>query len=292
MRLVGVPTRGDVAELVNQVGGAAARAARRCGASSRRADGPERCSSASCCAPATGSRTSRASRAPEVAQTPRDLVWQRETARLWRYRSEDAQREGAAADRPQPRQQELHPRPAAREQHGPLPASARGSTSTCSTGTPAGPADAENTLETYVADLHPEARSPPTGADELTLLGYCFGGVLALLTAAGRQDAADPQPRHAHHAVRLPRDRLHVRHVPRGPARRRRRDRRHGLVPAARDGRGLPVDQADRPARAAAEPVGAAVERGPGRELPRHQRLDARPGAVPRRGVPPDRRRC
>jgi polyhydroxyalkanoate synthase len=26
---------------------------------------------------------------PEVAQTPRDLVWQRETARLWRYRSDD-----------------------------------------------------------------------------------------------------------------------------------------------------------------------------------------------------------
>ena len=28
-------------------------------------------------------------RAPEVAQTPKDLVWLRETARLWRYRSED-----------------------------------------------------------------------------------------------------------------------------------------------------------------------------------------------------------
>ena len=26
---------------------------------------------------------------PEVAQTPRDLVWRRETARLWRYRSDD-----------------------------------------------------------------------------------------------------------------------------------------------------------------------------------------------------------
>ena len=26
---------------------------------------------------------------PAVAQTPRDLVWRRETARLWRYRSED-----------------------------------------------------------------------------------------------------------------------------------------------------------------------------------------------------------
>src|SRR5215203_2387430 len=28
-------------------------------------------------------------RKPEVAQTPRDLVWHRETARLWRYRSDD-----------------------------------------------------------------------------------------------------------------------------------------------------------------------------------------------------------
>ena len=106
-----------------------------------------------------------------------------------------------------------------------------------------------------------------------------------------RRRPPDPQPRRAHHAVRLPRIGFLADMFRRGPARRRRRHRRApASCPPRVHGRRLPVDQADRPARAAAEPVGAAVERGAGRELPRAQRLDARPGAVPGRDVPPDRR--
>src|SRR4029079_7794501 len=52
---------------------------------------------------------------------------------------------------------------------------------------PAGPADAENTLETYALGLIPGAIRA-TGADELTLMGYCLGGDLALHNAAAGAD--------------------------------------------------------------------------------------------------------
>jgi poly[(R)-3-hydroxyalkanoate] polymerase subunit PhaC len=118
---------------------------------------------------------------PVVARTPRDLVWQREGARLWRYRSGD------------------------RHIHVPLvilhslvsksyildlqPENSmirylvgEGFDVYLLDWEPAGPADAENTLETYAAGLIPGAIAA-VDADEVTLLGYCFGGVLALLSA-------------------------------------------------------------------------------------------------------------
>jgi polyhydroxyalkanoate synthase len=54
------------------------------------------------------------------------------------------------------------------------------------------PADAENTLETYVEDYIPRAMGAAcaySDTSELTLAGYCLGGVLALLLAA-----SDPGP--------------------------------------------------------------------------------------------------
>jgi poly[(R)-3-hydroxyalkanoate] polymerase subunit PhaC len=54
------------------------------------------------------------------------------------------------------------------------------------------PADAENTLETYVEDYIPKAMAAAcesSDTSELTLAGYCLGGVLALLLAA-----ANPGP--------------------------------------------------------------------------------------------------
>ena len=51
--------------------------------------------------------------------------------------------------------------------------------------------DAHNTLETYVDDLLPEAvaRIDAIGGDNgVTIFGYCFGGLLALLYAAGHPD--------------------------------------------------------------------------------------------------------
>jgi polyhydroxyalkanoate synthase subunit PhaC len=53
------------------------------------------------------------------------------------------------------------------------------------------PADAENTLETYVDDYIPEAIDAlldESGADEVTVNGYCFGGVLALLVTAAHPE--------------------------------------------------------------------------------------------------------
>ena len=49
-------------------------------------------------------------------------------------------------------------------------------------------AEAGNTLETYVDQLLPQAVHAVldvSGSDELTMFGYCMGGILAVLTAAG-----------------------------------------------------------------------------------------------------------
>src|SRR5205085_6670786 len=46
---------------------------------------------------------------------------------------------------------------------------------------PPDPADAENTLETYVDDYLPDAIAQAladAGDEDITLIGYCFGGVL------------------------------------------------------------------------------------------------------------------
>jgi polyhydroxyalkanoate synthase subunit PhaC len=123
---------------------------------------------------------------PEVAQTPRDLVWQRETARLWRYRSDDR-------SIPVPllivhslvsKSYILDLQP---ENSMIRYLVGEGFDVYLLDWEPARPADAENTLETYAGGLVPAAIAA-TGADELTLMGYCFGGDLALLTAAADGD--------------------------------------------------------------------------------------------------------
>jgi polyhydroxyalkanoate synthase len=55
----------------------------------------------------------------------------------------------------------------------------------------ADPAEAANTLEDYVDDYIPEAIEATlreSEADELSVIGYCFGGVLTLLLAAGHPE--------------------------------------------------------------------------------------------------------
>jgi polyhydroxyalkanoate synthase len=121
-------------------------------------------------------------RKPEVAQTPRDLVWRRETARLWRYRSEDRSigvpllivhsliSKSYILD--------LQP-----ENSMVRYLVGEGFDVYLLDWEAPRPADAENTLETYAADLIPGAIRA-MDADEITLMGYCYGGVLVLLTAA------------------------------------------------------------------------------------------------------------
>jgi polyhydroxyalkanoate synthase len=123
---------------------------------------------------------------PEVAQTPRDLVWRRETARLWRYRSDDRSikvpllivhslvSKSYVLD--------LQP-----ENSMVRFLVGEGFDVFLLDWDAPGPADAQNTLETYVAGLVPGAIAATltqADASELTLLGYCFGGDLVLLTAA------------------------------------------------------------------------------------------------------------
>jgi polyhydroxyalkanoate synthase len=127
---------------------------------------------------------------PVLAQTPRDLVWKRDKARLWRYRSG-----------------ERRLRPPVLIVHSLVSKSyildLRPNTSMIGyllgegfdtfllDWDPADPADAENTLETYVDGYIPEAIGAlreEARAEEVTLIGYCFGGVLSLLLAAAHPE--------------------------------------------------------------------------------------------------------
>ena len=121
-----------------------------------------------------------------VGQTPRDLVWQRDTARLWRYRSD--QRTCA------PPVLIIHSLISKAYILDLLPGNSmvgfligEGFDVYLLDWDRAYPADAENTLETYVEDYIPNAIAAAcaeSDASELTLAGYCLGGLLALLMAA------------------------------------------------------------------------------------------------------------
>ena len=127
---------------------------------------------------------------PAVAQTPRDLVWRRETARLWRYRSDDRRHRTPVLI--------VHSLVSKSYVLDLLPGNSmvrflvgEGFDVFLLDWDPAGPADAENTLETYADGLVPKAIAAACAeadAAAVTLVGYCFGGVLALLTAATRRD--------------------------------------------------------------------------------------------------------
>ena len=67
--------------------------------------------------------------------------------------------------------------------------------------------DAGNSFETYCDEYLPlaaQAVLAHSGADELTVFGYCFGGVLSLLFARRPPGGADPGARDHGHAGRLP----------------------------------------------------------------------------------------
>ena len=127
---------------------------------------------------------------PAVARTPRDLVWRRETARLWRYRSDDRRHRTPILI--------VHSLVSKSYVLDLLPDNSmvrflvgEGFDVFLLDWEPAGPADAENTLETYADGLIPlaiTAACDEAAVAEVTLVGYCFGGVLVLLTAATRPD--------------------------------------------------------------------------------------------------------
>ena len=127
---------------------------------------------------------------PTMGQTPRDLVWKRDKARLWRYRSDD-RRFG-------PPVLIVHSLVSKSYILDLLPGTSmvgfligEGFDVFLLDWVPPDPADAENTLETYIDDYIPDAIGAlleEADADELTLIGYCYGGVLTLLLAAAHPE--------------------------------------------------------------------------------------------------------
>jgi polyhydroxyalkanoate synthase len=127
---------------------------------------------------------------PTMGQTPRDLVWKRDKARLWRYRS--------GSRRFRPPILIVHSLVSKSYILDLLPGTSmigylidEGFDVFLLDWVPPDPADAENTLETYVDDYIPRATAAvldEAGADEVTLIGYCFGGVLTLLEVAAHPD--------------------------------------------------------------------------------------------------------
>jgi polyhydroxyalkanoate synthase subunit PhaC len=124
-----------------------------------------------------------------VGATPRDVVWRRDRAELWRYRS-------ATPIRFQPpvvivhslvsRSYILDLRPGSSAVEFLL---GRGLDVYMLDWGVADERDADNTLETYVDEYLPRAVATvrrESDAEEVTLVGYCLGGTFASLYAAGR----------------------------------------------------------------------------------------------------------
>jgi polyhydroxyalkanoate synthase len=119
---------------------------------------------------------------PKVGQTPKDIVWRRHKAQLWRYRSDDV--------RYRPPVLIVHSLVSRSYVLDLYPGNSAvdffrrsGLDVHLIDWGVADEAEAANTLETYADDYMPAAIEA-TGAEEVTLLGYCFGGVLSLLAAA------------------------------------------------------------------------------------------------------------
>jgi polyhydroxyalkanoate synthase subunit PhaC len=139
-----------------------------------------------------GVRYVRGTHRPKLGATPKDVVWRRGRAQLWRYRG------GSARYGPPvvivhslvSRSYILDLRPGNSTVEFLVDAGL--DVFMLDWGVP-DERDADNTLETYVDGYLPRALAAvrrETGCHEVTLAGYCLGGVLAMLYAAGRPDAA------------------------------------------------------------------------------------------------------
>jgi poly[(R)-3-hydroxyalkanoate] polymerase subunit PhaC len=129
---------------------------------------------------------------PKVGATPKDVVWKRDKAELWRYRS-------GVPIRYQPPVVIVHSLVSRSYAFDLRPGSSTVEflleqgldVFLLDFGIP-DELDADNTLETYVDEYVPRAIAAvqaESGSDEVTLAGYCLGGVFAALYAAGYEDA-------------------------------------------------------------------------------------------------------
>ena len=138
-----------------------------------------------------GVRYVRGTHAPQVGATPKEVVWQRGKAELWRYRN------GPVKYGPPvlivhslvSRSYILDLRPG--NSLVEYLTAAGLDVYMLDWGVP-DELDADNDLERYVDFYLPravEAVRRESGSDEVTLIGYCLGGVLAALYAAGHEQA-------------------------------------------------------------------------------------------------------
>ena len=139
-----------------------------------------------------GVRYVRGTHAPKVGVTPKEVVWQRGKAQLWRYRN------GPVRYGPPvlivhslvSRSYILDLRPGSSLVE--FLTGAGLDVFLLDWGVP-DELDADNDLERYVDFYLPRAVAAvrrESGCDEVTLAGYCLGGILAALYAAGHDDAA------------------------------------------------------------------------------------------------------
>jgi poly[(R)-3-hydroxyalkanoate] polymerase subunit PhaC len=138
-----------------------------------------------------GIRLVAGTRGPRIGATPKDVIWRRGRAELWRYH-------GGTVRYAQPilivfslvsRSYILDLRPG----HSTVEFLVEQGFDVflLDWGVP-DERDAENTLETYFDTYLPravDAVRQETGCDEVTLAGYCLGGTLATLYASGHRDA-------------------------------------------------------------------------------------------------------
>jgi polyhydroxyalkanoate synthase subunit PhaC len=134
----------------------------------------------------------RGTHRPQLGTTPKDVVWRRGRAQLWRYRGGEA-RYGppvVIVHSLVSRSYILDLRPGSSTVEYLVDAGL--DVFMLDWGVP-DERDADNTLETYVDGYLPRALAAvrrETGSHDVTLAGYCLGGVLAALYAAGNPDAA------------------------------------------------------------------------------------------------------
>ena len=127
---------------------------------------------------------------PQVGTTPKDTVWSRDKARLWRYRSDDV-----TTGTPVLIVMSLISRSYILDLYPGMSfvAALRDAgfdVHLLDWGIP-DELDAGNGLSTYVDDLLPgaiQAVLDTTGADEVNIIGYCYGGLLTLLLGAAHPE--------------------------------------------------------------------------------------------------------
>jgi polyhydroxyalkanoate synthase subunit PhaC len=139
-----------------------------------------------------GIRYVRGTHRPKLGATPKDVVWRSGKAELWRYRGGLGVRYGppvVIVHSLVSRSYILDLRPGNSTVEYLVNAGLE--VFMLDWGVP-DELDADNSLETYVDGYLPRALAAvrrETDCDEVTLAGYCLGGVIAALYAAGRDDA-------------------------------------------------------------------------------------------------------